>query len=465
MTKRFTMNTLAMIYAVVVLVAMITWFVPGGEYTREIRNGKTLVVPGSFAEVPSHPQGIAEVLTAPIKGFMQAAQIIAFLFVIGGAFMIIQDTGAVSVSVQRLGQTFAQKPHLQNFFIPVSMTLFSVAGAAFGMAESGMPFVLIFIPLALSLGYDSLTGTSIPFLGAAAGFAGAVLNPFTVGIAQSISELPLYSGIEFRIVVWVFSTVSMITFVMHHANRVRRDPQSSPVYEADQERRAALRLSGAGMGPAAMTRRHALVLILFGAAMAFLVYGVLAFGWFITEIGALFLATGIACGWAGKLSLDDLATSFRKGAGSMIGVALIIGTARGILVVANDGRVLDVMLHGLSGLIAQVHPVFAAQTMFVTQCVINFFVHSGSGQAALTMPIMAPLADAVGITRQTAVLAFQFGEGWINPILPTSGVTMGVLGMAQISWEKWFRWMLPAQIYFFVAALILLTIAVLMNYQ
>lgn len=460
---KYSFNTLAMIYTVVILVAVATWVVPGGEYQRELKGGKTLVVPGSFTGAASQPQGVGSVLVAPIKGFIQAAQIIAFLFVIGGAFMVIQETGAIAVAVQRLAHTFVRKPHLQKFFIPVTMTLFSVAGAVFGMAESGMPFVLIFIPLALSLGYDSITGTAIPFLGAAAGFAGAVLNPFTVGIAQSISELKLYSGLEFRLIIWVISTVSMIAFVMRHAGRVRKDPATSPVYELDQVRRANLHIDGAE--PGKFTWNHKMVLLVFAAAMVYLVYGVLVFGWFINEIGALFLGAGLACAFAGRLTLAQMTDSFKRGAQGMIGVALIIGTARAILVIATDGRILDVMLFNLSGAIANVHPVLAAHAMFLTQCVINFFVHSGSGQAALTMPIMAPLADAVGITRQTAVLAFQFGEGWINPILPTSGVTMGVLGMAQISWEKWFRWMVPLQIYFFVIALALLTTAYFINYQ
>lgn len=460
---KFSFNTLVMIYAVVIIVACTTWIVSGGEYKREIRNGRTLVVPGSYSVVANEPQGIGAVLVSPIKGFIQAANIIAFLFVIGGAFMVIQDTGAIGVSVQHLAHTFSSKPHLQKFFIPITMTLFSIGGAVFGMAESAMPFVLIFIPLALSLGYDTITGASIPFLGAAAGFAGAILNPFTVGIAQGISELPLYSGFEFRLIIWVLSTVSMVSFVMWHASRVRKNPQLSPVYELDQERRANLHINGAEA--ANFTWNHKLVLVLFGLSMLFLVYGVLAFGWFINEIGALFLGVGIACGLAGRMKLAQMAESFKKGAQGMIGVALIIGCARAILVIANDGKILDVMLYNLSGLVANVHPVFAAQAMFVTQCIINFFVHSGSGQAALTMPIMAPLADAVGITRQTAVLAFQFGEGWINPILPTSGVTMGVLGMAQIPWEKWFKWMLPLQIYFFIVALILLAVAFFINYQ
>jgi uncharacterized ion transporter superfamily protein YfcC len=284
-----------------------------------------------------------------------------------------------------------------------------------------------------------------------------------VGIAQGIAELPLYSGLEFRLVIWGISTASMIAFVMHHAARVKRDPSCSPVFDQDQARRSALRINADA--PAAFTASHIRVLVVFTLAMIFLVVGVLRFGWFITEIAALFLGVGLACGIAGRLTVQEMTDSFREGARGMMGVALIIGCARGILVVAEDGRILDAMLHGLSGHIADVPPVLAAHAMFVTQCVINFFVHSGSGQAALTMPIMSPLADAVGITRQTAVLAFQFGEGWINPILPTSGVTMGVLGMAQISWEKWFRWMLPVQVYFVFVAFALLAVAVVIQYQ
>ncbi|MFN0158022.1 MAG: YfcC family protein [Bacteroidota bacterium] len=449
-----SINTLVMIFAVVILVALATWVVPGGEYTRVAKEGKTLVVPGSFAYVEGQPQGAAAVLMAPIKGFIQAANIIAFLFVIGGSFMVIQKTGAITVSVQRMAYTFAQKPHLQKFFIPVTMLMFSLGGAIFGMGEETLPFVLIFIPLALSLGYDSLVGTAIPFLGAAAGFAGSLFNPFTVGIAQSISELPLYSGLEYRIVIYIISTASMITFVMMYAARIKKNPKSSPVYDLDKERKHSFHLDDTH--GTRFTMRHKLVLWTFVVAIVLLVFGILEYGWYMDEIAALFLGLGIVAGVVGKLSLNDLAEGFKEGARDMLGVALIIGCARAILVIATDGRILDVLLYGLASVISGLHPIVAAQAMFLTQGIINFFVHSGSGQAALTMPVMAPLADVVGITRQTAVLAFQFGEGWINPILPTSGVTMGVLGLAGISWQTWFRWMLPAQIYFLVLALLLL---------
>lgn len=463
MKKQYNFNTLVMIFAVVIMVAILTWIVPGGEYQREVKDGRTLVIPESFQYIDNEPQGIGEVLIAPIKGFQDAAYIIIFLFVIGGAFMVVQATGAINVAVQKLADTFANKPHLQKFLIPITMTIFSIAGSTFGMCEETLPFVLIFIPLALSLGYDSIVGTSIPFLGAAAGFAGSTLNPFIVGIAQGISELPLYSGLEFRIIIWAISTTGMIAFVMWYAAKIKKDPTKSPVYEIDQKRKHNFHLDNSIREP--FTINHKIILLLFVVAIGALIFGILNYGWYINEIGGLFFALGIVCGLVGKLKFSQIADNFKEGARDMVGVALIIACARAILIVMQDGKILDVMLYGVSNIISGMHPILASQTMFISQGVINFFVHSGSGQAALTMPIMSPLADLVGLTRQTAVLAFQFGEGWINPILPTSGVTMGVLGLAQIPWNKWFKWMLPIQIIFFIIALILLAIAVLIHYQ
>jgi len=453
MKKGFQFNTLAMIYAIVVIVAVLTWFVPGGEYKREMKDNKTLVVPGSFTYVKNDPQGLGALVQAPIKGFISASEIIVFLFVIGGAFMIIEKTGAVTSSLQKTAGTLANKPHLQKFFIPVTMTLFSIGGSIFGMCEETMPFVLIFIPLALSLGYDSLVGTAIPFLGAAAGFAGATLNPFTLGIALKISELPYDIALWYRIVIWVISTAVMTSFVMWYALKIKKDPTRSHVYEIDVNRRKNLHLSDASVS---FTRQHKYVLIAFALAIIVMVIGILEYEWFIIEIAALFFALGLISGLLGKLNITQITDAFKEGAKDMMGVVLIISCAKALLIIAVDGKIIDTMLFGMSQVISNLHPVLAAQSMFITQGVINFFVHSGSGQAALTMPVMAPLADVIGIPRYIAVLAFQFGEGWINPILPTSGVTMGVLGLAGIPWEKWFKWMLPVQIFFFILALLLL---------
>lgn len=461
--KRFQLHTLVLIYLVVILAAALTWIVPGGEYDRVVKNGRTLVDPQSFKYVESHPQGLDKVLIAPIKGFGKAAEIVIFVLLIGGTFYILEKTGALTNSIKYLAIKFSSHPHLQKFFIPVTMLIFSAAGSIFGMCEETMPFVLIFIPLAISLGYDSIVGTAIPFLGAAAGFAGSTLNPFTVGIAQSIAELPLYSGLEYRIVVWVISTVSMITFVMMYASRIKKDPKKSPVYELDLAR--SNRIDIHNHEEVVLTKRHKIIITIFIAGIIFLVYGILSLGWFINEIAGFFLGLGILTGYIGGLRSYDIAEGFKNGAKDMMGVALIIACAKALLVVAQDGKILDSMLYNFAGVISGLHPVIGSQAMFVIQGTINFFVHSGSGQAALTMPIMAPLADVTGISRQTAVLAFQFGEGWINPILPTSGVTMGVLGLAGIQWSTWARWMLWAQIYFFILALLLLIPPFFINYH
>ncbi len=461
--KKFNFNTLVMIFAVIVLVAITTWIVPSGEYKRQIINGRTLVIPNSFEFIENKPQGIADVLASPFKGFVQAAEIIGFLLMLGGSFSIILKTGAITASIQNLARTFAEKPHLQKYFIPVTMTIFSVAGSSFGMSEEVLLFIPLFIPLALSLGYDSFVGVSIPFLGAAAGFAASVFNPFTVGIAQSIAQIPLYSGMEYRIFVWVLSTTAMTVFVSRYAKKVKNNPSISLMFEQDTERKKTLHLSNSVVEHFTLSRK--IILFSFIGALGVLVYGVLEYQWWLSELAALFLALGIFSGIVGKLTATEMTDSFRDGAKDMVGVALVIACARAILVVANDGKVLDVLLFACSGIISTVHPVFAAQMMFIVQGIINFFVHSGSGQAALTMPIMSPLADVIGISRQTAVLAFQFGEGWINPILPTSGLTMGVLGLAQIPWNKWVQWMVPIEIFFFILALLLLIPPVIFNWQ
>jgi uncharacterized ion transporter superfamily protein YfcC len=313
------------------------------------------------------------------------------------------------------------------------------------------------------MGYDSIVGTAIPFLGAASGFAGSTLNPFTVGIAQSIAELPLYSGLQYRLIVWLISTTMMIFFVMRYGARVKKDPSISPVRELDESRKHKMHIDHTDAG--IVTVQHKLVLAAFITAMIGLTIGILMYKWYIIELGALFLGLGIASGFLGKMTITAMTDAFLEGARDMIGVGLIIGCARGILIIATDGKIMDVMLYSLSGIISSLHPVFAAQSMFIMQGIINFFVHSASGQAMLTMPVMSPLADVIGVSRQTAVLAFQFGEGWINPILPTSGVTMGVLGLAGISWEKWFKWMIPIELFFFLLALLLLIPPVLMHWQ
>ena len=435
-------HTLVLIYAMVVLTVIATWIVPGGEYQRVEKEGRTIPVAGSFEFAERQPQGLGALFISPIKGFIEAAYIIVFIFVVGGAFAVIQKTGAITAFIHNLALKFGKSRALKTLLIPITMIIFSLGGAVFGMCEETMPFVLIFVPLALSLGYDTIVGVCIPFVGAAAGFAGAFFNPFTVGIAQGIAGLPLYSGLVYRLIVWAIGTAIAIIIVMRYANRLLKNPKISPTYEEDLKRKESLDLNKLNQDKVKLTGAHKRVLYLFLAGMILLVFGILKYKWYINEIAGLFLALGILSGVVGRLNSEELAKSFVGGAKDMINAALIIGCARAILVVAMDGKIMDTSLYYMAKLISNFHPILSSQLMFVCQCIINFFVHSGTAQAALTMPIMAPLGDLVGITRQTTVYAFQLAE-YINPVLPTSGVTMGVLGLARLRWEKWAKWLIP----------------------
>lgn len=445
-------NTLVLIFLTVASIAICTWIIPGGEYQRIEKNKKTIPVAGTFHFVEHHGQHL-QILTAPIKGFGEASGIIVFLLIIGGAFAVIQETGAITTMISKTADVLGKNKYLRILFIPVIMAIFSLGGAIFGMCEETMPFILIFVPLAISLGYDSIVGIAIPFLGAAAGFGGAFFNPFTVGIAQSLAGIPLYSGLNYRLIVWVITTITTITFVMYYAHKIHKNPQLSPVYDLDKTKKENLKLTE--NTDIKVTLQHKLVLFTFMAAMLLLIFGILKWQWYIEEIAALFLALGITCGLLGGLSSDKIAKAYAAGAKDMINPILIIACARAILVIAIDGKILDTILYYLSSGISHFPPIITAWMMFYVQCIINFFVHSGSGQAALTIPIMAPLSDLVGITRQTAVMAFQLCE-LVNPVLPTSAVTMGVLGLALVPWTRWIRWIFPLLIFYFILSMLLL---------
>lgn len=447
-------HTLVIVGALILLVLVLSWIVPSGEFQRiekVLPDGGRVRVPvdGTFTQLPKTYLGPQHLLLAPIRGFLDGAGLIAFLLVIGGAFAIFQETGAVEQGIRRLMVHVRRHPWLEALFIPVLMTVFSLAGAVFGMSEELIPFIVIFIALARALGYDSLVGTAIPFLGAAAGFACAFFNPFTVGVAQGIAGVPVYSGLGYRMAAWVVATGAVIAYVMVYAAKVKRNPELSPVRDIDLAREAPVAAEDA-WGP-----RHALVLLTFLGALVLLVYGVLKFQWYLEAIAALFLGMGLAVGLLARLAPSDLARHFVAGAKDMVGVVFIVACARALLVIANEAKIMDtLLLYGASAIRVLPHAV-TAQVMFLVQCVINFFIHSGTSQAALTMPVMAPLSDLVGITRQTCVYSFALCE-LINPILPTSAVTMGVLGAAKIPWERWARWFLPLMLLLVLLAFLLL---------
>ena len=453
--KLKTPNTFLIIFSLIIVVAISTWFIPAGEFDKHIVNNKEVIDGNSYHKVNNNPQGIAEILMAPIKGIERAAAIIGFVLIVGGTFSVFQKTEAVTEGILSIVNAHKKHKLIRISLIPILMILFSLGGAIFGMSEEVIPFILIFVPMALMLGYDSITGVAIPFIGAGAGFAGAFLNPFTVGIAQGIAGLPLFSGILYRILVWFIVTGTAIFFVVRYAEKIKKEPSLSPTYKSDKIKREKLK-SNSVQQFNQLDTKHKAVLIIFSLGMLLLVVGVLQFGWYIEEICALFLGMGIVIAIAGKLSIDETTDAFVNGAKDLVATALVIGLARGILVIAEDGKIIGTMLYALSSPMKDLHSVISAQFMFIAQTAINFFVPSGSGQAALTIPIMAPLSDLIGVSRQTAVLAFQMGDGFTNLIIPTSAVTMGILTLADIPWTKWARWIIPLQLILFVLGLLLL---------
>ncbi len=386
-------NTYLLLFSILIFIAVLTWIIPGGEYQRTDINGREVVVQNSFRYIESDPQGFIALFTAPIKGFVEAAMIIGFILLVGGAFNVLAKTDAINSLINKLARAHKKSSTLRKMFVPVLLLMFSIGGATFGMNEEIIPFVLIIVPICLALGYDSIVGVAIPLVGAHVGFASAYLNPFNVGIAQGIADVPIFSGIGYRIICWIISTTIAILFVLYYIKKLRKKPEISPTFVADTERRNTENFDNVYNNSSHFSTRHKIVLTSFALSLIMLVVGVIKFHWFIEEISAMFFIMGITVGIIGGLKSDEIIKGFLDGAKDLVGTAIIVALARATLVISRDGHIIDTVLYGLSPYIQSSSPIFASQKMFVVQAVINFFVHSGSGQAALTMPIMAPLAD------------------------------------------------------------------------
>ncbi len=436
-------HTFTIVFALIVLAAVLTWVVPAGEYTRVVEGGREVVVNDSFHRVDAAPQ-TWQIFSALFNGFVDKADIIIFILMVGGAFWILNNSHAIDVGVmaflrrvQRLSRyKLIAKLGVNNIIITLVMLLFSLFGAIFGMSEETIAFVVVFIPLAIQMGYDSIVGVCMCYVAAHVGFAGAMLNPFTIGIAQGIADLPLFSGLEYRFFCWVVLTIVGIAFVLWYAARVKAKPERSPVHKLDdywRERASSTEQS-------VLTVRHVLILILLLLTIVALVVGVLAWGWYIAEISALFLAMGILAGIIDRQSADDIAKLFLAGCKDILSAALVVGLASGIIFILRDGHIMDTLLYGLSRSLAHTGEVASLAVMYVFQTLLNIVMPSGSAKAALTMPIMTQFADLIGVSRQTTVLAFQFGDGFTNMLTPTSGVLIGVLGIARIPYGTWLKW-------------------------
>ncbi|HDT13282.1 MAG TPA: YfcC family protein [Candidatus Aminicenantes bacterium] len=429
-------HTYVLLVGLIALAAVSTWIIPAGSYDRVVERGREVVAPLSYHRVEARPAGPGAFLLAFPRGLIEIADIVFYIFVIGGAFGVLHATGAIQAGVRSLVRRLGERKAL---IVPLLTVVFAVGGGTIGIAEETLVFLPALLLLARSLGYDSLTAGGIALVGANAGFAAAFMNPFTVGVAQGIVGLPLFSGLGFRLGLWAVMTAVTVAFLAGHARRVEARPEASPMHAFDRTREPLA--DAAEDGPAGT--RQALVLGALLAALVLLVAGALRWRWGILELTGLFFGLGLAAGPLGGLSLDGTAKAFVRGAADITYAALIVGLARGALVVLRDANVLDTITHAMVQAIRGWSTWLSAVGIYGVQNLLNFFVPSGSGQAAVSMPILAPLGDLVGVTRQTNVLAYQLGNGLTNVFVPTQGYFMAALGILRIPWATWVRWLLP----------------------
>lgn len=449
-------NPFVLMFIVIVIVTVLTYILPAGQYERIEKDGRSVVDPTSFEFVESTPVGLLEMFSSIHAGMIEGASIILFVFLFGGALGIMQATGALDSFIKFVAVRFGRKERL---LIPLMVLIFASLGTLIGSAEDSLVYIAIIVPMTIALGFDALTGFAIVILGTlATGFISGITNPFNVGVAQSIAELPMYSGMGLRIALLAVFYVVTVLYIYFHAMKVKRDPEQGEYGKFRREEHAHLDKNFR------MSKRHSAALIILLVNFILLVYGVIKLGWYISEIGGLFLLSGIIMGLIGGLTPSKMANGFISGAGDMVSGALIIGIAQTILVIITSGGMLDTILYYAAGLVEQLPPAINAIGMFIVQLFLNFIVPSGSGQAALTMPIMAPLADLMGVTRQTAVLAFQLGDGISNMIFPTSGVLLAGLAVAGISFTKWVKWVFPYLLIQVAVAIIFLIIAQSIQY-
>ena len=460
-------HTLVILFSMVIIAQILTYVIPAGSFDRiETESGRMQVVPGSFNLTPDVPAvSPFASLTAIPKGFSSAHEIIFFVFIIGGMFAVLRATGTLEAAMASLLRRWGKRPF---WLIAGGITMFAFGSTTVGFGEEYYPFVPVLVSLCVALGYDRMTAIGIIMIGYGAGYGPAFINPFTTLIAQDIAGLEPASGMWYRLICFVVFVSIGIHHVWSYAKRVGNDPSTSLVADIDVPAGAAIpndQESASLHNLPPMTRTQKLIMSAIGLAMILLVYGMIVWKWGLFEMQGLFAGLTLVIAIIARMSPNRTATEFSIGAGSLTSVALLIGVARAIQVVLDEGGVVDTMVHGISIPVQELPGAVSAVAMFFVQSLANFFIPSGSGQAYVTMPIMAPLADIVGISRQVAVLAFQFGDGFSNIVIPTQYVLIGILAMAGIPYDRWLRFVMPFMVKVVIAASVALAVAVLIGYS
>lgn len=458
--KKITIpHTFTIIFLLIVMIAILTYIIPSGEFKRIDVDGRMVVKPGTYHQVDSNPQGIQDVFRAPINGFVDAAEVVGFVLLVGGAFGIVNKTGAIESGINHIVRKLKG---LQVLIIPVSMILFGLGGSTFGMNEETLPFYMIFIPLMTNLGYDSLTAISTVFLGSGTGVIASTINPFSVGIAQALADIVPGAGILYRAIIFIVLMTISITFLMVYANKIKKDPKKSLVYELDANNKKDFIMDDSTIKP--FTIKEVIVLVIFISGMSMMVYGVLNMDWYIPEIAMIFCMIGVFSGIFGGLKQDEIVDSFLTGASDLVSAALAIALARGIVIVAQNGHIIDTLLNYSADALSKLPKFIFINLSFLLESLLSFLIPSSSGLASLTIPVLAPLSDLVGVSSQLIITAYQFGTGLINLITPTSGVLMGALAFAKIPWSKWVRFLAPLFGIMIIVCIMLLTIGLYIGF-
>lgn len=467
------------LFVLIAVVAALTWVIPAGEYLREMNEGLGAMapVPGTYEQVEPNPQGIISVILAPIAGMYDpgllgsasstAIDVAFFVLIIGGFLMVVTKTGAIDAGIGALLNKLEGKEHLM---IPILMLAFAFGGTSYGMAEETLAFYALIIPVFIRAGYDSLTGVAVIMLGAGIGTLGSTFNAFATVVASQGAGIPFTSGIVLRVVILAASLAAGIFYVMRYAARVKADPSKSVVADmAAVNRSHFLKASAEGDALPSLSGVRAAILALFGLTFVVMIYGVVALDWWMGEMAGLFLAMSIVVWFVSKFdkgtSMDEktFVDTFVEGARDLLGVALIIGVARGVVVIMDAGRITDTILHSAEGVVSGLSEFLFINVMFGIQLLMSFLVPSSSGLATLTMPIMAPMADFAGVGRDLVVTAYQSANGLVNLFNPTFAVVMGGLAIGRVSYDRWLRFVLPLVIVLAVIIMALLSVGAVIS--
>lgn len=452
-----TPHTYALLMMIIAIACVLTYIIPAGEYKRVDKGGQTLVVPGSYHSIEQHGVSFLDLFRAVPEGLLTGGEIVFYIFLVGGAFGIVHRTGAFENGINQAIKTLGSSRILM---IPLTMIVFSILGFSIGLAEETIIFVPIGVIIARTLGYDAMTGAAMVILGAASGFIGGMLNPFTVGVAQTVAELPMFSGWGLRSIIYIFILAAAIGSVMLYARKVKRNPKKSVVYALEQEEGQ----SHKAIEYERFTKRQAFALSIIALTIVFNVYGIFRYEWSFNQMSANFVLAGLLAGFVSDLGMNGTFDAFIEGMKDILFGAMIVGFAKGIVVILEQGKIIDSIIHGMTTLLNDVPSSIVIIVMFIFQFFLNFFIPSGSGQALTTMPLMVPISDLLDINRQLTVLAFQYGDSISNVLFPTSAILMGALAVAKISYVQWLKFAWKLILLWVIICAIAMSIALVVGY-